>query len=103
VCRPEPPCLRRAADWDQATRTTTLPPGTVLDFSNALNINNWNEVNELNFLEFETGCCTSIDATLSVQFTVDHEEMDSGAWSLGITRCSPSAPGDVTPQSPAPA
>jgi len=84
----------------QATRTTTLPPGTVPDFSNALNkihINNWNEVNELNFLEFATSCCTPIDTTLSVQFTVDHEEMDSGAWSLGITSCSPSAPGDITP------
>ena len=42
-------------------------------------------------------CCTPIDATLSVQFTVDHEEMDSGAWSLAITSCSPSAPGDITP------
>jgi hypothetical protein len=84
----------------EATRVTTLPPGTTPDFSNALakiHINNWTEVNELNFLEFVTDCCTPIDATLSVQFTVDHEEMDSGAWSLSITSCSRSAPGDITP------
>jgi hypothetical protein len=84
----------------EATRVTTFPPGTTPDFSNALakiHINNWTEVNELNFLEFVTDCCTPIDATLSVQFTVDHEEMDSGAWSLSITSCSKSAPGDITP------
>ena len=84
----------------QATRITTFPPGTTADYSNALakiHVNNWAEVNELNFVEFVTGCCTPIDATLSVQFTVDHEEMDSGAWSLSITSCSPSAPGDITP------
>lgn len=84
----------------EATRVTTFPPGTTADYSNALSkihINNWNEVNALNFAEFATGCCTPIDATLSVQFTVDHEEMDAGAWSLGISSCSPSAPGDITP------
>jgi hypothetical protein len=70
------------------------------DYTNGLakiHINNWDEVNELWFLEFGTDCCTPIDATLSVEFTVDHEEMDSGAWSLGITSCSPSAPGNITP------
>lgn len=87
----------------QATRTTTLPPGTVPDYSNALDkihVNNWTEVNELNFLEFvmgSLGCCTPIDALLSVQFTTDHEEMAAGAWSLGISSCSVSAPGDITP------
>jgi len=84
----------------QATRTTTLPPGTVPDYSNALNkihINNWTEVNELNFLEFVTGCCTPINATLSVQFTVDHEEMDSGTWSLVISSCAFATPLDITP------
>ncbi|MGE0416477.1 MAG: hypothetical protein AB7O80_06705 [Acetobacteraceae bacterium] len=84
----------------EATRVTTYPPGTTADYSNALDkihINNWEEVNELWFEEFGTNCCTPIDATLSVQFTVDHEEMDAGAWSLVITSCSPSAPGDITP------
>lgn len=84
----------------QATRTTTMPPGTTPDYTNALDkihINNWTEVNELDFAEFVTGCCTPIDKTLSVQFTVDHEEMSAGGWSLGISSCSPSAPGDITP------
>ncbi len=84
----------------QATRVTTMPPGTTPDYSNALakiHVNNWTEVNERDFAEFVTGCCTPIDATLTVQFTVDHEEMDAGDWSLDISSCSPSAPGDITP------
>ena len=72
-----------------------------VDFTNSLakiHINNWNEVNELWLVEYGDGkCCTPIDNSLGVQFTVDHEEMDSGAWSLAITSCSPSAPGDITP------
>jgi hypothetical protein len=89
----------------EATRVTTLPPGTTPDYTNALDkihINNWLEVNELNFAEFVTGCCTPIDKILSVQFTVDHEEMDAGGWSLGITSCSSSAPGDITPAASGP-
>lgn len=81
----------------EATRVTSFPPA---DYSNSLNkihINNWDEVNELNFVEFGAGCCTPIDKTLSVEFTIDHEEMDSGAWSLGISSCSGSAPGNITP------
>jgi hypothetical protein len=65
-------------------------------------VNNWTQVHELNFVEFggTGGCCTPIDTTLSVQYTVDHADMDAGAWSLVITSCSPSAPGDITPSSP---
>jgi hypothetical protein len=84
----------------QATRITTMPPGTTPDYTNALakiRINNATETNALDFAEFVTGCCTPIDATLSVQFTVDHEEMSAGGWSLAISSCSPSAPGDITP------
>jgi hypothetical protein len=85
----------------EATRVTTLPPGTTPDYSNALSkihINNWTEVNELNFAEFVTGCCTPIDAKVSVQFTVDHEEMNSGGWSLGISSCGLPPQGDnITP------
>ncbi len=84
----------------EATRVTTYPPGTTADYSNALSrihINNWDEVNELWFEEFGTDCCTPIDATLSVQFTVDHAELDAGAWSLVISSCAASAPGDITP------
>ena len=73
---------------------------TTVDFSNALakiHVNNWTEVNKLWFVEYGEGsCCTPIDTSLGVQFTVDHEEMPSGAWSLAITSCSPSAPGDIT-------
>src|SRR5258708_29063515 len=73
----------------QATRVSTIIAvngGAAPDYTNQLDtihINNWNEVNELNFAEFASGCCTPIDATLSVQFTVDHEQMNAGAWSLG--------------------
>jgi len=83
----------------QATRVGV----TSVDFSNALSkihINNWLEVNELNFTEFASGCCTPIDKTLHVEFTVDHEELNSGTWSLGISSCSKSAPGDITPPNP---
>ncbi len=84
----------------EATRTTTMPPGVTPDYSNVLakiRVNNWTEVNELDFAEYVTGCCTPIDATLTVQFTADHEEMDAGDWSLSIDSCSTSAPGDITP------
>jgi hypothetical protein len=80
----------------EATRTTVA----TIDYSNGVNkvhVNNWTEVNELNFAEFVAGCCTPIDKTLSVEFTVDHEEMAAGAWSLGISSCSKSAPPDITP------
>ncbi|MGA2134020.1 MAG: hypothetical protein ABSH50_17135 [Bryobacteraceae bacterium] len=83
----------------QATRVGV----TTIDYSNSLckiHVNNWSEVNNLWFLQFATGCCTPINDSLSVQFTVDHEEMDSGAWSLAITSCSPSAPGVITPPDP---
>jgi hypothetical protein len=90
----------------QATRVGT----TAIDYSNSLckiHINNWSEVNNLWFFEFTTGgasCCTPIDNTLSVQFTVDHEEMNAGGWGLSISSCPPSAgstcqpaPGGITP------
>lgn len=85
----------------EATRVTVA----TVDFSNGLSkihINNWTEVNNLWFLEFGSDCCTGIDASLSVQFTADHEEMDAGAWSLAIGGCSPSAPGDITPHASGP-
>jgi len=81
----------------QATRVGV----SSVDYSNSLckiHINNWNEINNLWFQEFGTGnCCNPIDATLNVEFTVDHEEMDAGSWSLSITSCSASAPGNITP------
>jgi hypothetical protein len=84
----------------QATRVTVA----TIDFSNALakiRVNNWVEVSELDFAEFSTGCCTPIDKTLHVLFTVDHEEMNAGTWSLAITSCcAGSAPGTITPPYP---
>ncbi len=94
----------------QATRVTVPTPA---DYSNSLcriHVNNWAEVNNLWLVEFGVGgCCNPIDETLSVQFTVDHEMMYSGGWTLAITSesggttCSPSAPGNlisVPPPSP---
>lgn len=82
----------------QATRVG----GSSIDYSNSLckiHVNNWVEVNNLWIQEFSgpLSCCTPIDTTLTVQFTVDHEEMDAGGWSLSIGGCSASAPGDITP------
>ena len=87
----------------QATRVGAA----TVDYSNSLcriHVNNWQEVNNLWLQEFGLGsCCNPIDTTLSVEFTVDHEMMSSGGWSLEITStsggttCSPSAPGSITP------
>lgn len=95
---------RAGTDMSITFEATRVGVATV-DFSNALakiHINNWIEVDELWFVEYGSGCCTPIDTTLGVQFTVDHEEMDSGAWSLAITSCSASAPGDITPNAATP-
>jgi hypothetical protein len=85
----------------QATRVGVA----AIDYSNSLckiHVNNWIEVNHLYFSEFTAGgsCCQPINDTLSVEFTVDHEMMAAGGWSLAITSCSPSAPGDITPPNP---
>jgi hypothetical protein len=95
---------RSGTDLSITFEATRVGVATV-DFSNGLakiHINNWREVNELGFVEYASGCCTPIDRTLGVQFTVDHEEMDSGAWSLSITSCSTSAPGVITPTAATP-
>ena len=78
----------------QATSVSTIAAvngGAAPDYTNQLDtihINNWNEVNLLNFAEFATGCCTPIDQTLSIQLTVDHEQMGAGSWSLDIHSCA---------------
>ncbi|HEX5284583.1 MAG TPA: hypothetical protein VFW30_10735 [Bryocella sp.] len=87
----------------QATRVGVSPS----DYSNALcriHVNNWAEVNNLWLVQWGIGgCCDPIDQLLSVQYTVDHEMMHSGGWTLEITSesggttCSPSAPGVITP------
>ena len=88
----------------QATRVSAAP---AVDYSNSLctiHVNNWSEVNNLWFFEFTEGggCCQPINDTLSVQFTADHEMMTAVGWSLGISSCSPSAPGNITPPNPTP-
>ena len=95
----------------QATRVSTVAAvngGAAPDYTNQLDtihINNWNEVNELNFAEFATGCCTPIDKSLSVEFTVDHEQMGAGSWSLNISSCAVLPPGTdpLTPTASIPA
>jgi hypothetical protein len=87
----------------QATRVSAAPS---VDFSNSLckiHVNNWTEVNHLWFHEFTAGagCCQPIDTTLTVQFVTDHEMLHNN-WSLAITSCSPSAPGNITPPNPTP-
>jgi hypothetical protein len=92
----------------QATRVSTIAAvngGAAPDYTNQLDtihINNWTEVNELNFAEFAAGCCTPIDKTLSVEFTVDHEQMGAGAWSLVIESCALAANIDLIDIPPPP-
>jgi hypothetical protein len=100
-----PGSQRQGTDLSITFEATRVGAATV-DFSNTLakiHVNNWDEVRELGLVEFGSGnCCTPIDTTVGVQFTVDHEEMDSGAWSLAILSCSKSAPGDITPTAATP-
>ena len=98
---PVPAAAQKAGKDISITFEATRVTASTADFSNALSlihINNWAELIELNFAEFVTGCCTPIDSHLSVQFTADHEEMDSGSWGLGITSCAlPPAGLNITP------
>jgi hypothetical protein len=100
-----PPVSATGTDLSIIFEATRVAVSTV-DYSNTLakiHINNWSEVNNLWIKEFDgaSGCCTPITNTASVQFTVDHEEMAAGAWSLSIPNvgCSPSSPGNITPTS----
>jgi hypothetical protein len=76
----------------EATRASASP--TTIDTTQApvmILVNNWYEVNNLYFLEFAAGaagCCTPINDTLSVEFTVDHQQMAVGTWSLQISGCA---------------
>jgi hypothetical protein len=75
-----------------------------------IRVNNAHELNQLTLGQFADGCCTPITSQCTVLFSVDHEEIGSGDWSLSIlsqagfspcetsgTTCSPSAPGAITP------
>jgi hypothetical protein len=101
--QPVPPALQKGGMDLSIIFQATRAGVSTIDYSNALpkiHVNNWLEVNELNFAQFANGCCTPIDASLDVEFTVDHEDLNAGTWSLTITSCSPSAPGNVTPPYP---
>jgi len=89
----------------QATRQSV----STVDYSNSLckiHVNNFPEVNNLWFVEFDTPgstCCTPINSFLSTQFTVDHEMIYSGGWSLEITSCALSGGLNITPSANVPA
>jgi hypothetical protein len=92
----------------EATKATAITTNTVdpVDFSQKptqLRVNNWSEVHQLNLQEFGVGdCCNPITSSLNVLYTVDHEEMGPGAWSINIESCDPTAPGTIL-SSPPPA
>lgn len=73
-------------------------------FTNQVNnvrVNNWTEVRQLDLVQFGgpgNTPCTPITSALDVEYTVDHELLNS--WELSITSASPSAPGTVIPPLP---
>ena len=86
----------------EATRTTMAVSPDYVQSPVLIRVNNAVELNQLTFEQFLTGplgCCTPINNELSVLFSVDHEEIGAGDWSLAITSCptNSSAPGDITP------
>jgi hypothetical protein len=96
----------------QATRIGhTSPPDFTQLPRTLIRVNNAHELNQLTLAQFaDGGCCTPITSQCTVLFSVDHEEIGSGDWSLSIlsqagfspcetsgTTCSPSAPGNITP------
>ena len=124
VCEITPPCFGTpgGAPAGTAVPVANLGVGTDLtiifqatrvgvpsiDYSNSLckiHVNNFPEVNNLWFVEFDTPgttCCTPVDSFLSPQFTVDHEMIYAGGWSLEITSCAIS-PLNITPSVSIPA
>jgi hypothetical protein len=100
-----PAAAQRAGSDISITFEATRVGIATVDYTQApvkIRVNNYDEVNELNFVEFGgvLGCCTPIDASLSVLYTVDHEEMSAGAWSLIITSCALPTSMVITPSSP---
>jgi hypothetical protein len=95
----------------EATRSNTDPPGTTADYyqqPTQLRVNNWPEINQLNFSEFASpdSCCTPINDALGVEFTVDHEDINeplgAGSWSLEISSCAIPTDDITPPQPPSP-
>jgi len=94
----------------EATRVSVPSPVDYTQTPVMIRVNNNTELAQLTLQEFAgpLGCCTPISAEVTVLFSVDHEEIGSGDWSLSIDSqaggmiCSPSAPGDITPSSSGP-
>jgi hypothetical protein len=96
----------------EATRVAVPSPPDYTQAPVMIRVNNAFELTQLTLKQFAgpLGCCTPISSELDVLFSVDHEEIGNGDWSLKIlsqaggspcqangTTCSPSAPGDITP------
>ena len=94
----------------EATRVSVPSPPDYTQSPVMIRVNNNIELAQLTPRQFmgPLGCCTPISAELTVEFSVDHEEISSGDWSLTIesqaggVSCSPSAPGNITPSSSGP-
>jgi hypothetical protein len=89
----------------EATRVSVPSPPDYTQSPVMIRVNNNIELAQLTLKQFmgALGCCTPITSELTVLFSVDHEEIGSGDWSLSILSqaggmtCSPSAPGNITP------
>src|SRR5205085_10962689 len=96
----------------QATRASTVTAvngGAAPDYTNQLGkarINNWNEVNLLDLLEFHSGGgnpCSPLSTDLDIEYTVDHELLADWHFQLvtasGMTLTAPpSGPTAVKPR-----
>ena len=77
-------------------------PATFSNQVDAVYVNNWGEVRELNLLQFGGpggNPCSPLSTDLDVLYTTDHELLAD--WSLSINSASGSAPGTVIPPLPA--
>ena len=86
----------------QATRLSTLTAvngGAAPDYSNSLNkihINNWNEVNLIDLLEFAgPGSCSPLSSDLHILYTTDHELLAD--WSIDMVTAATVSPAPVFP------
>ncbi len=86
----------------QATRVSTLVAvngGAAPDYTNSLNkihINNWNEVNLIDLLEFAgPGSCSPLSTDLHILYTTDHELLAD--WSIDMITAATVSPAPVFP------
>ena len=77
-------------------------PATFSNQADTVYVNNWEEVRELNLLQFGGpggNPCSPLSTDLDILYTTDHELLAD--WSLSINSASPNAPGTVIPPLPA--